>query len=90
MEFYKESLGCCVAYWRGDIGSNGPTISDIFSACGEEIPAVCTNFYPPEDFLDCAHDQSTEPTGGTTGSAKSTMLAAVVTAVSFFEACFKV
>ena len=76
VEFYKESLGCCVSYWRGDIGGNGPTISEIFSACGMEIPAACTSFSPPSEFLDCAHDsQSTDSNGGTAGSAETTMLA---------------
>ena len=58
---YKEELGCCVAYWRGGVGGSGsgdegPTVEEIFSACGVEVPSACTSFSPPSEFLDCARD----------------------------------
>ena len=53
---YVRNTGCCVDYWKSYSSRYGPTISDIFSACGVEIPEPCTNLSPPAEFLNCAHE----------------------------------
>ena len=53
---YRRNAGCCVDYWRNHRYSYGPTIANLFSACDVDIPISCTNFSPPTDFLNCAHE----------------------------------
>ena len=66
VETYVEETGCCAYYWRNyeegddryyENGNDETTISDIFSACGVEIPDKCiVDFDLPKEFLDCARD----------------------------------
>ena len=61
---YVQNTGCCVDYWKRYSSRHGryygPTISDIFSACGVEIPEPCTNLSPPAEFLNCAHEMESK------------------------------
>ena len=45
VETYIEDIGCCAAFWKY-VGDDDKTISDIFFACGVDIPAACTSFSP--------------------------------------------
>ena len=79
----REELGCCVAYWRGGVGGSGdegPTVEEIFSACGVEIPSACSSFSPPSEFLDCARDPGV--VGADSVALRVSLGSAVVTALA--------
>ena len=68
VEMYVAESGCCVDYWKderyysedGRYYYDGPTVSEVFSACDVDIPEGCNvDFNPPKEFLDCARDTST-------------------------------
>jgi hypothetical protein len=62
VEMYVAESGCCVDFWKdyrdySEEGSayDGPTVSEVFSACDVDIPEGCNvNFNPPKELLDCA------------------------------------
>ena len=68
VEMYVTESGCCVDYWKDEQYYSedwrdyydGPTVSEVFSACDVDIPEGCNvEFNPPKEFLDCARDTST-------------------------------
>ena len=57
VEELRDTHGCCVKILQYEFSNKDMMqISDAFSACGVEIPEVCTSLSPPEKFLDCARD----------------------------------
>ena len=83
-ENYKEEVGCCVSYWQEGTGGSGDgeSVSDIFSACGVEMPDSCTEIHPPEEFLDCAHGDG----GDVAGNGNAEMLGSWVLLVMLTSA----
>ena len=63
VETYVAQSGCCVAYLNSILESFMLNVADIFSACGVNIPNPCTQSIPPEEFLDCARQQSSSAEG---------------------------
>ena len=52
-----DTVGCCFVYWNSSIIRSSMLSSDIFSACGIEVPDACSSFRSstvPDDYLECA------------------------------------
>ena len=52
-----DTVGCCFAYWNSSIIESSRLPSDLFSACGIEVPDACSSFRSstvPDDYLECA------------------------------------
>ena len=54
---FIDTVGCCFHYFNSSYIDHPGLSSDLFSACGIEVPDTCNSFSSravPDDFLECA------------------------------------